>query len=92
MTSSTYSPSLWVVSPICSPDILEWALMAAVRGSITRANINGERGHPCRVPFEIVKGSEVISDIHTLADWCEYRASIAVLMLPLNPNFWRKLR
>lgn len=61
--------------------------MDVARGSITRENINGERGQPCLVPFEVAKGSEVISDRHTFAEGCEYRASTAVLMLPANPNF-----
>lgn len=64
-TLSAYGPSLYVVSPNCRPDIKGWALIAAARGSITRANIVG---HTCLVPLVMSKGSEVMPEVKTLAD------------------------
>lgn len=78
MTTSAYSVST------CRPEIRGWDHMAAARGSITKANTSGERGHPCIVPFEIVKVSEVIPDVQTFADGWQYKASTAVSIRPTN--------
>lgn len=52
--------------------------MAAERSSITRVNINGDRGHPCLMPLVIEKELEVRPEVQSLADRWEYSTRVPV--------------
>lgn len=49
------------------PDISGLSQIAWARGSITRAIIKGENGHPWPVPLEMRKGSVSRPEVITLA-------------------------
>lgn len=53
---------------IGNPWISGFCLKLEARGSISKLNISGDNGHPCRVPFVIPKGFESIPEVYTLAD------------------------
>lgn len=67
--------------------------MYSARGSIKRANINGDRGHPCLVPFVIENVREKKPEVKTLAEGLEYNEETAEKIGPEKPNFpstlWR---
>lgn len=54
------------------PDILSFNLIAWAKGSITRSNRAGERGHPCRVPRIIWNQSETMPFVFTVFVGEEY--------------------
>lgn len=41
--------------------------IGSARGSITRVNIRGDRGHSCLVSLGMVNGSDSRPEVHTLA-------------------------
>lgn len=55
--SSANSALFWLVCPLWTPLIFGLDLIAIAKVSIAKANIRGDRGHPCRVPLEILIGS-----------------------------------
>lgn len=62
-------------------------------GSISRGKRSGERGHPCCVPLEILKGADIVPLVNTLADGLEYKERIVFWNHPVIPNLvstaWR---
>lgn len=50
--------SMYVCWPISIPLISGFALMRLISASRVRTKISGDKGHPCRVPFDIEKASD----------------------------------
>lgn len=71
------------------PKIFGCVLILSARGSISRLKIEGERGQPCLVPFDMLKVSDSKLDVKTCAQGEEYNARIADSMGPANPYFCR---
>lgn len=66
-----WSVPLWGITVISGSD-----LILDAKGSISRAKISGERGHPCCVPLVILKGVERVPPVSTIADGLEYKDRI----------------
>ena len=56
--SSANRQILWEVEATSNPLTSGLDLIKAAKGSIAKANIKGDRGHPCLVPLPIGKVSE----------------------------------
>lgn len=94
MTSSSYKPILCSVSPIVISKTEGAERIVCVSGSISIVKISGESGHPCLVPFVIIKRSDTIPKVqtHTLGE--EYTLNIKILtrdqifkeQLPFRPS------
>ncbi|KAG9463502.1 hypothetical protein GDO78_021608 [Eleutherodactylus coqui] len=89
ITSSAYNPILCSCEATLIPWIFWLALTVSANGSMIRANIRGDKGHPCLVPLEIANGEERHPEERTLADGAEYRDKMADLMGPEKPNLPR---
>lgn len=79
--SSAYTADLYSISLIFIPLISLFFLIAVIRCSITNIYNKGERGHPCRVPFDIFIYSDNIQFTLTLALELEYNARILLSIL-----------
>lgn len=86
ITSSANRLMVSMLEPNWKPGIKGCVLIASARGSIIRLKMVGERGHPCLVPFEMLKGVDRKPAEYTCADGHEYRARIAFSMEYLKPN------
>lgn len=49
------------------PVILGWDLIVSARGSISRLNIEGEKGQPCLVPLQMENALDRTFDVYTCA-------------------------
>lgn len=45
------------------PVMLGWVLILSASGSISRLKIEGDRGHPCLVPLDMVKVVDSMLDV-----------------------------
>ncbi|KAG9461411.1 hypothetical protein GDO78_016946 [Eleutherodactylus coqui] len=67
-TSSANKLILCCLSPAGIPLMFAFNLIASARGSIIRVKSKGDNGHPCRVPFVILKGFEKVPSTRTPAE------------------------
>lgn len=74
--------------------MLGFCLIWAARGSIHRAQSNGESGQPCLVPFEMGKEVDAAKGVLIEAGGVAYRCLIALRNGPESPDFqgWRTLK
>lgn len=89
ITSSANRLILWCVAPTWKPVIEGSDLTCSASGSMTKLNMSGDSGQPCRVPLEIENGLESISDVYTCAEGEEYKANMADRICPRKPNLRR---
>lgn len=76
-TSSTYKLILCSEDLVRIPVIVGEDLILSARGSIERAKIRGDRGHPCCVPLVMGKWYEKKTVVKTEADGQVYKEHIA---------------
>lgn len=65
-----------LLEPNWEPMIRACVLIVSARGSTIKWNIVGKRGHPWRVPLDMLKGVDKRPEVFTCADGQEYRANI----------------
>lgn len=65
-------------------DMSWWDLIFLARGSIRRANIKGDNGHPGLVPLAMLKLSENMPSVKTIAEGLVYSAKMAELIVPVR--------
>ncbi len=87
--SSAHREIEWTEEPNWIGVICLHCLMNCAMGSIDRLNIRGERGHPCLVPLQILKISEVYPLVDTLAIGLVYRVCIILMNWSPKLNFFK---
>lgn len=73
------------MNPVICGDVL----IASTNGSIIKLKMDGDKGQPCLVPFEIRKGWESMLEVNTIAEDVEYTAKPADSIGPVKTNFLR---